>query len=260
MLTRISLFKPYMMHNQSIFFFLREMHKASIDLKEKIDKQESWDLVKMYFALYDQKWKQFVKICPKEIIERSELNRHSHFLGYYVNREDLNACYSDLQKICSEDIYNISDACEKYFSENPELEINNTNWSWIHRDIRKTSQKKFEDSHFADAVESAFKGINKRVKLLYKSKTGDELDGDGLMKQAFASNNANSYTPHIYLANNNDVLGRNIQQGYMEIFAGCMKGIRNPKAHDNLIVNLDEAWEMIVMASHLMRMLDKFNK
>lgn len=65
--------------------------------------------------------------------------------------------------------------------------------------------------------------------------------------------------PILKLGENGTESGRNIQQGYMDIFAGSMKGIRNPKAHANLNVNPDEAWEMIVLASHLMRMWEKFN-
>ena len=37
---------------------------------------------------------------------------------------------------------------------------NNAEWSLIHHDIIKVSKQKFEDEHYADSVESAFKEIN----------------------------------------------------------------------------------------------------
>ena len=51
---------------------------------------------------------------------------------------------------------------------------------------------------------------------------------------------------------------RNEQQGYMEIFAGTMIGIRNPRVHEyDLEDSPVEALERLVMANHLMRILNK---
>ncbi len=102
-------------------------------------------------------------------------------------------------------------------------------WDTIHESIVRVAKNRFESGHYADAVESAFKEINKRVKEIVKSKTGEELDGAGLMFKAFPENN-----PVIVLDDLSTETGRNIQKGYMHIFAGAMMGIRNPKAHDNI--------------------------
>ncbi len=125
-------------------------------------------------------------------------------------------------------------------------------WGIIHETIKLVAKKKYEDGHYADSVESALKAINKIIKEEYKKETGNNEDGDSLMRKAFTINK-----PIFKLADQSTENGRNIQQGYMDIFAGAMKGIRNPKAHDNLTVSPDEAWEMIILASHLMRMWDK---
>jgi len=47
-------------------------------------------------------------------------------------------------------------------------------WAMIHPDVITVSQKKFEDGHYADAVESAFKEFNCRVQKTVKQKTGKE--------------------------------------------------------------------------------------
>lgn len=50
---------------------------------------------------------------------------------------------------------------------------------------------------------------------------------------------------------------RSIQQGYMQIFAGAMTGIRNPKAHGNLNPDSSKALHLIALASLLMHKIDE---
>ena len=121
----------------------------------------------------------------------------------------------------------------------------------IHRDIVRVSKNKFEDGYYADSVETAFKEINKRVKKIVKARIGKELDGAGLMYQAFSEQ-----SPIIILDDLGSQTGRDIQKGYMQIFAGSMIGIRNPKAHDNIIISKDRAIHFIFLASLLMYKLD----
>jgi uncharacterized protein (TIGR02391 family) len=125
-------------------------------------------------------------------------------------------------------------------------------WSIIHRDIIEVAKDKFEDGHYADAVESAFKEINNRVKKIVKKKMGDELDGAALMRRAFSENN-----PVIELDNLSSTTGKDVQKGYMDIFAGAMTGIRNPKAHANIRISKERAIHFIFLASLLMDKLDE---
>lgn len=125
-------------------------------------------------------------------------------------------------------------------------------WSHIHKDIIDVSKNKFEDRHYADAVESALKSVNKRVKNIVKAKTAKEMDGKGLMLEAFSPK-----CPVIVLDDPTNRIGMDIQEGYMHIFAGAMQGIRNPKAHDNVIITRERAIHHIFLASLLMHILDE---
>jgi len=127
-------------------------------------------------------------------------------------------------------------------------------WSSIHSSVVRTARSKFEDGYFADAVESALKEVNKRVKDYVKCRTGKEHDGAALMYRAFSLDN-----PVITLDNLETETGRNIQQGYMQIFAGSMTGIRNPKAHDNITIEEARAIHFLFLASLLMCKLDEAN-
>ncbi len=156
-----------------------------------------------------------------------------------------------------EGFYKITEEGKRQWEESGELGSGISSsvpdfWNIIHKDVTKVSRKKFEDGHYADAVESALKEVNKRVKEIVKSKTGRELDGASLMTTAFSANN-----PVISLDDLSSQSGRDVQIGYMQIFAGAMTGIRNPKAHDNIVISLDRATHLIFLASLLMCKLDE---
>lgn len=138
----------------------------------------------------------------------------------------------------------------EYVDLREEGETSNYNfWSHIHPEVRRVSESRFQAGHLADSVEAAFKQINSIVKNEYKEKTGIELDGAKLMQQAF---NLNNTDPIIALDDISTESGRNIQQGYMNIFAGAMTGIRNPKAHENLEIDKNNAIHLLFLASLLM--------
>lgn len=125
-------------------------------------------------------------------------------------------------------------------------------WGLIHPTIERVSRSRFEADHYADSVEAAFKEINRAVKIIYKSETGEELDGASLMQKAFSPNK-----PIISIGDLSTESGRNIQQGYMQIYAGAMTGIRNPKAHENLKIDSSRAIHLLILASLLMFKLDE---
>lgn len=54
----------------------------------------------------------------------------------------------------------------------------------------------------------------------------------------------------------NTETGKNIQKGYMQMFAGAMSALRNPKAHANIEMGEDEAKRSLIYASMLMYKLD----
>ncbi len=125
-------------------------------------------------------------------------------------------------------------------------------WALIHTSITNISKTRFDSGHFADSVEAALKEVNVRVKEIYRTRTGKEDDGASLMKKAFSVNR-----PVIQLDDIVNETGRNIQQGYMELFSGAMIGIRNPKAHANITITRERAIHFLFLSSLLMHKLDE---
>ncbi len=133
-----------------------------------------------------------------------------------------------------------------------EKTISDINWSLLNNCLVDVSKQKFLDGHYADAIESGLKEFNSEVKKIYKNKTNEELDGSKLMKKAFSPNN-----PIIKLSNQQSESEKNIQQGYMEIFAGAITGIRNPKAHENIDISKEKAIHFLFLISLMFNKLDE---
>lgn len=126
-------------------------------------------------------------------------------------------------------------------------------WQYIHPDIELVSKQKFLDGHYADAVESAFKEVNKRIKYIYQTFNPNDikLDGAPLMQNVFSST-----SPKLLLCEQKTESGQNIQKGYRMIFEGSMTAIRNQTAHDNIKMTPNISFQKIMLASLLMSRLD----
>lgn len=136
--------------------------------------------------------------------------------------------------------------------EDMEDNISSILWSIIHPDIVKVVQKKFILNMYSEAVRSALVEIEDIIRKIVKTKIGKELSGDTLMRTALSPNN-----PIITLDDIDTQEGKDIQRGYMDIYAGSMVGIRNPKSHRNFEIDKVKAIHFIFLASLLMKKLDE---
>ena len=114
--------------------------------------------------------------------------------------------------------------------------------------LRVACRGLFGDGHYSMAVQMACTYIDNIVRDL--SGHADKY-GAPLMRAAFSPKQ-----PVIQLNKLQNQSDRNQQQGYMDIFAGMMTGIRNPRAHEYALHDTpEEALEILVLANHLLRVL-----
>lgn len=125
-------------------------------------------------------------------------------------------------------------------------------WTLLHPKVQVLAEKRFRVGYYADAVEAVLKELAATVRDLVIQRGGPELDGVALMQTAFSPKN-----PIIVLADQRTQSGRDMQRGYMDLFAGTMAAIRNPKAHGNVAITPERALHLLFLASSLWHTLDE---
>lgn len=112
--------------------------------------------------------------------------------------------------------------------------------------LRRKTEKLFKDGHHARAVEEAYKTLDNVVKKKAELQKTD-LTGAKLMQTVFTPNK-----PLLKFNEGISTSEQNEQLGYMQILAGCMTGIRNPRAHDSDWEDTEErALQLLSFANHL---------
>ncbi|HMM19448.1 MAG TPA: TIGR02391 family protein [Selenomonadales bacterium] len=111
-------------------------------------------------------------------------------------------------------------------------------------ELRTVVSELYDNRHYSEAVAAGYKYLNNLV----KTRCGvDSLDGADLMRQAFSPKK-----PLLKINPNVTQSERNEQLGYMDIYAGCMTGIRNPRAHETYWPDDEyQAKLLIELADHL---------
>ena len=102
----------------------------------------------------------------------------------------------------------------------------------------------YADGHYAQAVEEACKFLDNLVK---RRSGRSNQTGAGLMRTVFSPKK-----PILKLNSLAIQSERDEQQGYMDLFAGAMSGIRNPRAHEHgLSDKKDTALCLLAFINHL---------
>ncbi|OUJ69396.1 TIGR02391 family protein [Hymenobacter crusticola] len=252
------------LREDTIYRDIKQLHLLAMELKSNFDREYKSEDLMTSFKPFDMMLPRILKALPESIKKQESLIRHSRWLGVHLRKGDPGACSQDIKDICFNDIPTLEEAYLSYVLSNQIIKERQP-WETIHHVIRSIAQSLFDSGHHANAVEAAFKEINNLVKQAYKKVcNGDkERDGDDLMRKAFSCTRSSQGTldrgPLLRLTDRDLATdsGYNVQDGYMNLFAGAIRGIRNPKAHENMSIDAAEAWEMLVFASHLMRMWDR---
>ena len=127
---------------------------------------------------------------------------------------------------------------------------------YAHPKIMDIAWARFADGHFADAIESAFDAVAHRVLNMAKARgLKNESSGVKLMTDAFSP--ANPFIQLIAPHDFSEQSKKDLQQGFMYLFAGAMAAIRNVTTHNKQYRGAkNDAIRKLLFASMLMYELD----
>jgi uncharacterized protein (TIGR02391 family) len=121
--------------------------------------------------------------------------------------------------------------------------------SLLHSTIIEHAYQHFKNGHYREAVLNSIVAIFDFI----RARTGLQEDGSDLIGKALSTQN-----PYLILSELNTESGRNDQVGFLQIFQGAYKGIRNPKAHSlTHDLNKYKAAQYLVFASLLARRIEE---
>lgn len=112
-------------------------------------------------------------------------------------------------------------------------------WESLHPLVRRHSRTSYEAGEYANSVLNALREIESFLRSYYRSVTNIEvLHAPDLCRKALSFQYKDGHVvkpPLIQLVRDLDEqYQRDIQEGYMHIFAGAMVAFRNSKSHENL--------------------------
>lgn len=122
----------------------------------------------------------------------------------------------------------------------------------FHPEIQRAVGDLFKNGHYANAVEDACKALDGFVK--FRSGRSD-LAGTDLMNTVFSPKN-----PILRFNDGVSESDKSEQQGMMQLFAGAMLAFRNPRAHQIVTDDPENALEILSLLSFLAKAVDRAKK
>ena len=121
--------------------------------------------------------------------------------------------------------------------------------------LRKKTEKLFRDGHHARAVEEAYKYLDNLVKKT-ANLSDPKLSGSSLMQKVFSPDH-----PVLRINAGESASEIDEQKGYLQVFSGCMTGVRNPRAHESDWEDSEaHAIELLTLANHLVEKVKNSEK
>jgi uncharacterized protein (TIGR02391 family) len=169
------------------------------------------------------------------------LGRHLHF-----------AMEGDYEDVIRRDLPELEELADRRVKEYLNHQPNKGFENLLSPLIIEKSYPQFLDGHLRDAVVDSIIAVFDSIRI----KSGLDIDGESLAGRVLSPTN-----PILVLSDLTTESGKNDQAGFMQIFQGAYKGIRNSKAHSlNHNLTEEKAAQYLVFASILARRIEESTK
>lgn len=192
---------------------VREIRRLAFDVVERVDAGD---------ASGAQVVKGIVKLEVKKLAELWEQKQKPAGVGGNLVRHASFAERHDFIDILHRDLPEVEERLERVFvaemSRRGDLGFEHL----LHPRVEAAAYEQFRAGQLRNAVLDAFIAVFDFM----RERTGLTTDGEALITQTFSV-----HKPLLVLDETETETGRNDQVGFMQIFQGAYKGIRNTKAH-----------------------------
>jgi len=163
--------------------------------------------------------------------------RHSGFMVYWLERNDIRSCASDIVDICEHDLPATSKALREWSSK----------LAWVDADLRRDILPLIRFCQFDSAIRKAF--VILKTRLCRKFELGEKTDGEELVNAIFGPK-----SPHL------PALSAGEKAAYRNLFAGMFGLLRNRFAHNDAQPNLSDLDTAIANVNMCLRIVGDFRE
>lgn len=143
--------------------------------------------------------------------------RHTHFMIYYLERDEAGSCAGDIVDICEHDLPAVSQAMRDWSSK----------LAWVDADLRRDILPLIRFCQFDSAIRKAF--VILKTRLCHKFGLDERTDGEDLVNAIFGAK-----SPHL------SHLSAAEKTAYRNLFAGMFGLLRNRFAHNDMQPDLSD--------------------
>lgn len=126
-------------------------------------------------------------------------------------------------------------------------------WTMVHPRIVEIAKEEYFDGHYASAANRSFVEVETRLRELFTElKPGVTVPAKvGDLIGALLSDSG-----EYHFCDTSTQSGKDYRKGIKLLFEGSIAAYRNPSSHENKVLSRAEAFEQIMLASQLMKVLD----
>ncbi len=203
----------------------QETYDTALQIYSLFEDAEAAQLAK-YAKELDSRSDEFVRAAELDWDETGNLGRHIHFLRYYLDSGDKEACRGDIRDIIFEDL---PETLRLIVTRKPTASHFDTN-------LRNSVLSLIDGGHYDSAVRKAFVILTDRLRRAFG--IVDSIDGEKLVNVVFGSGGK---LP--------TALSDSEKRSYRDLLSGFYGVYRNRFAHNDVCPSITEAQAIVEMVN-----------
>jgi len=226
--------------DSSIFFHVIEQYQCAYEKALEIMnifEDAEVDELKAQKTILEAEIEKFLNLSDLKLTDCGSLERHLHFMGYYLDKNNKNGAEGDVRDIVFHDLPSV---LRKLIS-------NQGTDSHFDQKLRDGVFPLIQGEHYDSAIRKAFVILTERLRRAFGVE--EEKDGDDLINLVFGRGG----TLAVSLSNGEKTNYRNLISGFYGVY-------RNKFAHNDIEPTLPEVKAILEMVNNIIIELEEISK